>query len=47
MKFIKSSLRNIMSDELMNDYLVTYVEKDIFDNIDNESLIQQFQNMAP
>jgi len=26
---------------------VTYIEKDIFDNIDNESIIQRFQNMAP
>ena len=47
MKFIKNSLRNRMGDELMNDFLVTYIEKDIFDSIDNESIIQRFQNMAP
>ena len=47
MKFIKNSLRNRMGDELMNDCLVTYIEKDIFDSIDNESIIRRFQNMAP
>ena len=38
-KFTKNSLRNRMGDELMNDCLVTYIEKDIFDSIDNESII--------
>ena len=47
MKFIKNSLRNRMSDELMNNCLVTYIEKNIFDKIDNESIIQRFQNVAP
>ena len=39
MKFIKNSLRNRMGDELMNDCLMTYIEKDIFDSIDNDSII--------
>jgi len=48
MKFIKNLLRNRMGDELMNNCLVTYIEKkNIFDNIDNESIIQRFQNVAP
>jgi len=46
MKFIKNSLRNRMGDELMNNCLVTYIENDIFDSIDNESIIQRFQNMT-
>ena len=47
MKFIMNSLCNRTGDELMNDCFVTYIEKDIFDSIDNESIIQQFQNMTP
>jgi len=43
MKFIKNLLRNKMSDELMNDCLMIYIEKDIFDN---ETIIQRFQNMT-
>ena len=30
-KFIKNSLRNRMGNELMKDYLVTHIKKDIFD----------------
>ena len=29
----------------MNDYLVTYIEKNIFKTIECEEIIQQFQNM--
>lgn len=29
----------------MNDCLMTYIEKNVFNNIDNELIIQQFQNM--
>ena len=29
----------------MNDYLIVYIEKDIARMIDNESIMQQFQNM--
>ena len=47
MKLIKNSLCNRAGDELMNDCLVTYIENDIFDSIDNESIIQRFQNMPP
>ncbi|XP_039116605.1 zinc finger MYM-type protein 1-like [Dioscorea cayenensis subsp. rotundata] len=45
MKIVKNLLRNPMGDNLMNDYLVTYIERDIFNNIDNETIIQWFQNM--
>ncbi|GAV91466.1 DUF4371 domain-containing protein [Cephalotus follicularis] len=31
--------------QLMNNCLVTYIENDIFDNIDNEKIVQRFQNM--
>ncbi|KAK8940884.1 hypothetical protein KSP39_PZI009869 [Platanthera zijinensis] len=45
MKIVKNRLRNRMGDSLMNDCLVTYIEKDIFDSIENETIIQRFQNM--
>ena len=31
----------------MNDYLVTYIEQDIFSNINKEDMLQYFQNMKP
>lgn len=42
MKIIKTSLRNRLTDEMMSDCLVTYIERDILDAIDNEEI---FQNM--
>ncbi|GMP55747.1 hypothetical protein CsSME_00020477 [Camellia sinensis var. sinensis] len=45
MKFIKNRLRNRMADQWLNDCLVTYIEKDIFDSVDNELIMQRFQNM--
>ena len=29
----------------MNDYLVTYIEKDIFNELDDEDIIDKFQKM--
>ncbi|KAL7200857.1 hypothetical protein ACSBR1_032725 [Camellia fascicularis] len=45
MKFIKNRLRNRMGDQWLNDCLVTYIEKDVFDSVDNELIMQRFQNM--
>ena len=45
MKYIKNELRNRMGDQLMNDCLVVYIEKDVACSIDNETIMQQFQNM--
>ncbi|GAV61470.1 Dimer_Tnp_hAT domain-containing protein [Cephalotus follicularis] len=45
MKVVKNQLRNCMRYKWMNDCLVTYIEKDIFDTIDNEKIIKRFQNM--
>ena len=42
MNIIKNHLRNRMGDQLMNDNLIVYIEKDIFDSIDNEVVIQHF-----
>ncbi|XP_042448856.1 uncharacterized protein LOC122033758 [Zingiber officinale] len=45
MKMIKTDLHNRMGDEWMNDSLVVYIEKDIFSTIENEQILQRFQNM--
>ncbi|XP_025636151.1 uncharacterized protein [Arachis hypogaea] len=47
MNIIKSRLRNRRGDEFLNDCLVTYIERETFDCIDNEKIIQSFQNMKP
>ncbi|ESR50625.1 hypothetical protein CICLE_v10033313mg [Citrus x clementina] len=45
MKFVKNELRNRMGDEWMNNNLIVYIEKDVFNSIDNEFIAQRFQNM--
>ncbi|TYK00355.1 copia-type polyprotein [Cucumis melo var. makuwa] len=37
MSIIKTQLRNRMEDQWMNDCLVAYIERDLFDKIDNEN----------
>ena len=44
-KYIKNELRNRMEDQSMNDYLIMYIEKDVACSIDNETIMQRFQNM--
>ncbi|CAK8542614.1 unnamed protein product [Lathyrus sativus] len=34
-----------MGDDWLNDCLVTYIERDIFVDVENEKIIQHFQNM--
>jgi hypothetical protein len=46
MKIIKSELRNRMGDKWLNDCLVTYIEKDVFMEIENEKILQYFQKMS-
>ena len=45
MKALKTYLRNRMRDEWLNDSLVVYIEKEIFDSIDNELILNRFQNI--
>ncbi|CAI0434139.1 unnamed protein product [Linum tenue] len=45
MNFVKNTLRNRMSDEIMNDFLVGYIESDILDSLDDECILHTFQNM--
>ncbi|KAL6569764.1 hypothetical protein OROMI_014278 [Orobanche minor] len=45
MKIIKNDLRNHMGDEMLNNCLVPYIEKDVFVNITNEAIVERFQQM--
>ncbi|XP_042409993.1 uncharacterized protein LOC121999370 [Zingiber officinale] len=45
MNIVKTDLRNRIRDEWMNDSLVVYIEKDVFNTVDNEPILQCFQNM--
>ena len=45
MKYIKNELRNWMGDQWMNDCLVMYIERNVACSIDNETIMQLFQNM--
>ncbi|XP_024200320.1 zinc finger MYM-type protein 1-like [Rosa chinensis] len=45
MNIVKNPLRNRMGDQWMNDSLLVYIEKDIFNSIGNDAIMQRFQNM--
>ena len=45
MKYIKNVLRNRMGDQWINDCLIVYIERDVACSIDNETIIQRFQNI--
>ncbi|KAL7104217.1 hypothetical protein ACP275_08G229600 [Erythranthe tilingii] len=47
MKIVKSELRNRMWDQLLNDILVSYIEKDILDNVSVDEVMIFFQEMGP
>ncbi|XP_031262352.1 uncharacterized protein LOC116120538 [Pistacia vera] len=40
MKIVKTHLRNRMRDQFLNDSLIPYVEKDLFDSVDKEIVMQ-------
>ena len=45
MKAVKTDLQNRMGYEWLNDSLVVYIEKEIFDSIDTKLILNRFQNM--
>ena len=47
MKFIKTKLRNSISDEFLNDTVITYFELDLFQSLSNDDIMLYFQNMRP
>ncbi|XP_022865347.1 uncharacterized protein LOC111385202 [Olea europaea var. sylvestris] len=42
-----NDLRNKMRDELLDNNLVVYMKKDLFIKLENETILQRFQNMRP
>ncbi|KAL6497107.1 hypothetical protein OROGR_029036 [Orobanche gracilis] len=45
MNIVKTDLRNKMGYDFLTDCLVCYIERDVFLGIDNETIIQHFQEM--
>ncbi|CAN1289854.1 Zinc finger MYM-type protein 1 [Linum perenne] len=45
MSYIKNKLRNRIRDELLNDCLVVYIEKNVASSLEKECIVQYFQNM--
>lgn len=44
MKIVKTPSRNRMGDQWMNDNLVTYIEKDVFKCVTNETIMRRFRS---
>ncbi|XP_062089428.1 uncharacterized protein LOC133795961 [Humulus lupulus] len=45
MHFVKTKLHNRIGDQWLNDKLIIYIEKEIYDCIDNEVIMRHFQNI--
>ncbi|KAL0458689.1 UNVERIFIED_CONTAM: hypothetical protein Slati_0496100 [Sesamum latifolium] len=45
MNIVKTKLRNKIGDEWLNDLMICYIERKIFADIDDEVILQYFQNM--
>ncbi|XP_031281489.1 uncharacterized protein LOC116139992 [Pistacia vera] len=46
MNLVKNSLHNQMGDDWMNNCLVFYTENEVFATIENEDIIEHFQNIS-
>jgi len=45
MKIVKNRLQNRMCDSFLNDCLVCYMKKDVFDSVSNDSIMYSFQKI--
>ena len=45
MSLVKSKLRNKMGDSLLDDCLVTYIERDAFSEVNEDDIIDTFMAM--
>ncbi|KAG6424234.1 hypothetical protein SASPL_114649 [Salvia splendens] len=45
MTFVKNKLRNRMSDQPLNDCLVTFIEKDVFLQVSDDDIVNRFEEM--
>ena len=46
MNFVKNKLRNKMGNQLLNDCLVTFIEKEFFLQVKDDDVISRFQAMT-
>ena len=44
MVLVKTKKRNKLGDALLDDYLVTFIERDIFFRVDENDIIKTFMN---
>lgn len=42
---IKNKVRNSMGDQLLNDNLLVFIERDLFSDISDDAIVNHFQNM--
>ena len=47
MKLVKTPLRNKMEDDFLTDCMVIYIEREIADIIDLDSIIDEFDDVKP
>jgi hypothetical protein len=45
MVFVKIKLRNKMRDNLLDDCLITFIERDIFFEVDEDDIIKTFMSL--
>ncbi|GKC31335.1 zinc finger MYM-type protein 1-like protein, partial [Tanacetum coccineum] len=45
MTYVKNKLRNSIGDQFLNDCLVTYIEKDVFFEVSDDTIMNRFQRM--
>jgi len=43
-RLVKNHLRNRMGDQLLNDCLVTFIERDIFSNVSEDDIVNLFMS---
>ena len=46
MTFVKNKLRNSMGNQVLNGFLVTFIEKDVFLQVSDEDVINRYQDMG-
>lgn len=45
MNQVKDKLRNSMGDQMLNDWLITFLEKEVFLEVSTDAIIDRYQNM--
>uniref|UniRef100_A0A0D3CE59 TTF-type domain-containing protein n=1 Tax=Brassica oleracea var. oleracea TaxID=109376 RepID=A0A0D3CE59_BRAOL len=45
MKLVKTAARNRIGDQFLSDCMVCFIEKELFDSVSNEKVVERFQKM--